>query len=320
MSRRPAPVWAWLRVFAAGLTSALLLRACVFEAYRIPSTSMEETLLVGDLLFVSKLTYGPRLLGRRFPGWRMPVRGDVVVFHYPPDLSPRVDDRTPYIKRVIGLPGDTLRLVDKTAFVGADSLALPAKARQWWVLRTHEGETLDPDSLAAIGLDGRMDRFGEGAWLVDATRAEARAALRTPGVASLRPYVREREDGSAAFPTNRRFSLDDYGPVVVPASGLTVPLDDATWGLYRVAIERHEGHTVERSVDTFLIDGRPAATYTFGQDYYFVMGDNRDDSADSRVWGFVPFDHVIGKAVLIYASWDEPAGRVRWDRIGHLVE
>jgi signal peptidase I len=106
---------------------------------------------------------------------------------------------------------------------------------------------------------------------------------------------------------------------VVPAAGQTVRLDDASWPVVRTVIERFEGHTVERTATGFLVDGRPAETYTFGQDYYFVLGDSRDDSADSRTWGFVPFDHVIGKAVGVYFSWDDEAGRPRWERIGRGV-
>ncbi len=299
--------------------AAVALRACVFEAYRIPSTSMESTLLVGDLLFVSKLHYGARVLGRQMPGLVAPRRGDVAVFHYPPDRAPEIADRMPYIKRIVGLPGDTIRVVGKRVVVSGDTLPLPVKARLSWDLRTVAGVAPDTDSLVALGLSARLDRLGPGAWLVDATAAEAAAVRRVPGVESIAPFVREPGDGSAAFPASRRYSLDDYGPVVVPRRGLTVTLDDQTWGQYRVAMERYEGVIAERTADGFVVGGRPAATYTFRQDYYFVLGDHRDDSADSRIWGFVPRDHLIGKALLIYASWDADAQRVRWNRIGQRV-
>lgn len=297
---------------------AVVLRACAFEAYRIPSTSMEDTLLVGDFILVSKLHYGPRLLGHRWPGFDDVERGDVAVFHYPPGLEEPLEARTPYIKRVVGLPGDTVSIGDKTVRVGEEALPFPRRGRQFWEVQ-HEGP-LDADTLQTLGVGGRVERLAAGVWLVEATVAQAERLREAAGVGGVAPLVRPAGDGSAAFPASFRFSLDNYGPVVVPQRGQTVRLDDATWPVVRTTIERFEGHATERSVDGFLIDGRPVETYTFAQDYYFVLGDNRDDSADSRTWGFVPRDHLIGKAVLIYFSWDDEAEAPRWRHIGRAVE
>jgi len=156
--------------------------------------------------------------------------------------------------------------------------------------------------------------------VTDASPLDAPRLAVVEGVLDVRPYVRPPGDASAAFPISRRYSLDDYGPVVVPRRGLTVALDDATYGLYRVAIERDEGHEIERTAVGFAVDGRPAATYTFAQDYLFVLGDHRDDSADSRVWGFVPARNLIGRAERVYFSWDAAAGAVRWKRVGREVD
>ena len=136
---------------------------------------------------------------------------------------------------------------------------------------------------------------------------------------SVEPRLTALGDGSASFPPAFRYSLDDYGPVVVPRAGDAVVLDDLSWPVIRTVVERFEGRTAERTATGFLIDGQPAETYTFTQDYYFALGDSRDDSADSRTWGFVPFDHVIGKAVAVYFSWDDDAGAVRWGRLGRGV-
>ena len=303
----------WARVVGGAIVFALALRVLAFEAYRIPSTSMEDTLLVGDFVLVSKLHYGPRVLGRRLPGLDGVDRGDVAVFNYPPDLDPDPARRTPYIKRVVGLPGDTLAVVAKRVRVGDEVETAPRRGRQSWLV---EGRLPPAETLAALGLAGRVQRVAAGRWAVSATRAQAERLGGVPGVTSVEPRLRPLGDGSATFPAAFHYSLDDYGPVVVPRRSATVALDDLSWPVIRTVIERFEGHVTERTADGFLIDGRPAETYTFDQDYFFVLGDSRDDSADSRTWGFVPFDHVIGKAVAVYFSWDEEAGAVRWDRIG----
>ena len=315
---RPSAFWAWARVIGGAVLAAVLLRAFVFEAYRIPSESMEDTLLIGDFVFVSKLAYGPTVLGRRLPGLSAPARGDVAVFHYPPGLEPRVADRMPYIKRVVGLPGDTVAIVSKRVVVNGEPVGPPPLGRRFWLLHT-DGPPPSAEALAAAGLAVDVQRVGPGLWVVDASPGDVPALAALDGVLDVQPYLRPAGDGSASFPISRRYSLDDYGPLAVPRRGLTVPLDDETYGLYRVAIARDEGHDVERTATGFAVDGRPAATYTFEQDYLFVLGDHRDDSADSRTWGFVPVGHLIGRAALVYLSWDADARRVRWDRVGMRV-
>ena len=312
-----AELWAWVRVVGGAVLVAVLLRAAAFEAFRIPSTSMEDTLLVGDFVLVSKLHYGPRLGGTRLPGLDDPDRGDVAVFNYPPGLEPETARRTPYIKRVVGLPGDTLSIRSKEVRVGAEVQAAPPEGRQLWEVR--RSGPLSLDALRAIGVADRVERRAPGLWLVEGTAAEADRLRALAGIDAVYPLVRPLGDGSAAFPAAFRFSLDDYGPVVVPRAGATVALDDVSWPVVRAVIERFEGHDAERTAAGFLVDGAPATTYTFAQDYYFVLGDNRDDSADSRTWGFVPADHLIGKAVAVYFSWDEAAGAPRWGRVGRAV-
>ena len=324
--------WRWLRVVAGAALLALGLRACVFEAYRIPSTSMDETLRPGDYVFVSKVHYGPRVpqtLGLPFTdarlvlpvpdGWRVPGpvplrRGDVAVFHVPTQAGP-VEMRTPYVKRVIGLPGDTVALEGKTAVVNGVREVRAPEGRQFWLVSLAEGGALPPlDSLLAMGLDGRVDRVSDRERLVEATPGEAERLAASPGVDLVIPFVRGQRDGSAAFPASLGYSLDDWGPLVVPRVGMTIALDDATWPVYRDAIRRHEGVVPERTAGGFLLDGEPAERYTFRHDYLVVIGDHRDDSADSRTWGFVPTSDVIGKALLVYFSWDPQTGEPRWER------
>ena len=333
----PLPsAWSLWRVVGTAMAAALLLRACVFDAYRIPSSSMEQTLQPGDYVFVSKVGYGARVPeavrlpftarwvrnpiapGARLPGLGGPARGDVAVFHYPPEGGP-VSGRTPYVKRIVGLPGETVEIRARDVFVDGRPLAPPPTGRGYWIARLAPGAALSPEALARAGATGRHERVGERQRLVEATPEVAARVAALPGVESIERLVRRPGDGSARFPLALRYSLDDWGPVRAPARGLTVALDDATWPVYRDAITRHEGAEAQRVPGGFLIDGAPAASYTFSQDYYIVLGDHRDDSADSRSWGFVPADHLIGEAKVVYFSWDPP-NPPRWDRVLHGVQ
>ncbi|HYE96541.1 MAG TPA: signal peptidase I [Rubricoccaceae bacterium] len=336
---RPGRPWrAWVRVLAGALLVALALRVFVVEAYRIPSVSMEETLRPGDFLFVSKLHYGPRLpltLGlpfsdwyypglempaRRLPGFSAVRRGDVVVFNYPPEEGP-VDRRETYIKRVIGLPGDTVEVRTKVVSVNGERVPDPPLRRQLWRVEIENGAAMPPpETLAAWGVGPRFDRVGGPVRLTEGTDAEIGRLRRWPGVRAVIPLVRTPDEGRAPFPPGRPWTLDDFGPLVVPGRGVTVRLDDMTWLTYRDVLTRFEGVRAERTVGGFVLDGTPADRYTFAQDYYFVMGDNRDDSADSRSWGFVPESHLVGKAVLVYFSWDDRSARPRWDRVLRRIE
>ena len=204
---RRSDLWAWARVLGGAVLFAVLLRTCAFEAYRIPSTSMEDTLLVGDFVLVSKLHYGPRVFGRRWPGLGEVARGDVVVFHYPPGLEEPLERRMPYIKRAVGLPGDTVAIRDKTVRVGGSPVPFPRAGRQYWEVR-RDGP-LSIDTLRALGLGGRVERLARGSWIAEATAAEAERLSAVVGVAAVEPLVRPAGDGSAAFPASLRFSLDN---------------------------------------------------------------------------------------------------------------
>ena len=318
-ARRFAALRSWLKVIGGAILAAGVLRACVFEAYRIPSSSMADTLQINDYVFVSKLTYGARIFGARLPGFGKVERGDVAVFNYPPERGP-IEGRTPYIKRVVGLPGDTVALVSKGVQVNGEPVEAPLFGRQLWRVRTTPGGLPPLDTLMAIGIDGRVQRSGRQSWVVETGPVSANALEERPGILDVTPYIREIGDGSAGFPAAFHYSLDDYGPLVVPYAGLTIPVTPDTWPLVREVAERHEGRTVRRTARGFEIDSVLVDSYTFTHDYLFVLGDNRDDSADSRAWGFVPTTHLIGRASRIYFSWDEATGTPRWDRIGLAVE
>ena len=284
---------------------------------------MEQTLLVGDFVLVSKLAYGPRIAGTRLPGLGRVRCGDVVVFNHPPARG-AVVDRPPYIKRVVGLPGERVALTGGAVSVDGRALAPPPESLVRMDLTVEDGFTPE-----AAGLEGGAQRAGRNRWIATVRPGEVGGLAARPGIVEARRFAAAAE-GSAAFPAGRRWGQDDWGPLTVPSAGWTVPLSDAVVRDYRSTLERHEGRTLERAPGGWRLDGVPADSVTFRQSYLFVLGDNRDDSADSRTWGFVPMSHVIGRALAIYASVDQPAvvpgapdeapRSVRWNRIGRRVE
>ena len=312
---QPSPWVAWLRVVLGGLVAAVALRACAVEAYRIPSNSMERTLLVGDFVLVSKLAYGPRIAGTRLPGLGRVACGDVVVFHHPPARGP-VGDRPPYIKRVLGLPGQRVEIERGTVAVDGRPLRPPPES-----LARYDLTVTDAFSPEGAGLLGDAQRSGRNRWIVAATPAEGARLAERPGVVEAEPFL--RLERGAAFPRGRGWAPDAWGPMTVPAAGWTLPLTAATVRDYRSTLERHEGRRLERVAGGWQLDGERADSVTFRQNYLFALGDNRADSADSRTWGFVPMSHVIGRAVAVYFSADAPqAGgptEIRWHRIGTRV-
>jgi len=268
------------------LLAALVLKLFVVEAYRIPSTSMENTLHVGDFLLVNKLAYGlhtPRriplttvsLSSFTLPLFRSVHRGDVIVFEFPGNRNEVIPaEPVNYIKRCIGIPGDTIEIRSGKVFVNRIEMNFPLHGRR----------------------------------TIHATDTTLRR-------------------NTEMFPENSTFSDFNYGPVVVPKRGDILKIDSVSFSLWHIFIER-EGHTLQFNADTLLIDGTQDSRYIVQEDYYFVLGDNRDNSMDSRYWGFVPADHLIGEALCIYWSWDpeipgdsisEKYSTIRWDRIGTLI-
>ena len=266
--------------------AALLLKVFVLDAYRIPSTSMENTLQIGDFLLVNKLAYGLRtprhlpLVARAIPSFTLPLfqnihRGDVIVFEFPGGMNEITNpEHVNYIKRCIGLPGDTLEI--HSGFIYVNRILIPFPPY---------------------------------------------------GIQTEHPNGNSSRQNPEMFPQGSTFSNVDYGPIIVPKQGDIVKLEPVTIAQWRMLIER-EGHTVQIANNLILIDSAAVLTYRVRQNYYFVLGDNRDNSMDSRYWGFVPDDHLVGEALFVYWSWNtevpvsnisEKLSTIRWNRIGTFI-
>ena len=328
----------WRTALLYALVIAIGLNLFIARPFVVPTPSMAQTVIPGDYILVSKLHYGPRtpitlpipfagghvpsiqLPSFRLPGFASPDRGDVAVFNLPTETGP-VDRRTPYLKRIVALPGDTLSIRDKIVRVNGAVQSLPQHAQQRWRVEMAGTQLwVSPDQLQALGAGTAYGTHHSGSFEVSATHDVAQRIARLPEVQSVHPSVvaRQHRVTSTLFPSGSGNTTDRFRPVRIPKAGDTVWLSPRTLPLYRDLIEKHEGHDVELRGQNVFIDGSPVQRYTVKKNYYFAMGDNRDNSFDSRFWGFVPEDHLIGKAVWTFFSWDPETESARFSRIGWL--
>lgn len=403
---KKSPVREWVDAIIFAVVAATIIRTFIFEAYTIPTSSMEKSLLVGDFLFVSKMAYGPKIPNTplafpfvhhtlpltqftksyvewiklpyyRFPGFGSVDRNDAVVFNYPSGdtvvleiqnqdyyqivrqfermsqqsngakyregqgrnevwkrynvVARPVDKRENYIKRCVALPGDTLQIIDKQIYINGEEGYNPPEMQFMYIV-TGKGFSDRELSLMAKNYNLRADDISfysqfPNRFTMSATPAIAEAVARNPKVISVsRQTAVEGMPNPDIFPhdpLNYPWNQDFFGPLVIPKAGETVTLSAGNIALYRKIIDTYENNLLEEKEGKIFINGQPADTYTFKQDYYWLMGDNRDNSADSRFWGFVPHDHVVGKAVFVWLSLDNERsltdGKIRWGKSMRLV-
>ncbi|PRY12349.1 signal peptidase I [Pontibacter ummariensis] len=344
----------WGDAILFAVVAASLIRWATFEAYTIPTPSMEKSLLVGDFLFVSKLHYGPRtpmtplqvplthqtiwgtnipsytdavqLPSYRLPGFSEVERNDVVVFNYPPEEEHPADLRTNYIKRAIGLPGDSLQIKDMQVFINGQAIDMPEKLQYKYLIVPKT--QLSPKFFQDRDINLRDVQLFESGYVVDASPelAEQIAALDfIEDVVLLKETPDKIEAEVFPFvPSRYAWNRDNYGPIYIPQEGATVAITPATLPFYeKVILEYEHNENAEVRDGKLFLDGKEVNQYTFKQNYYFMMGDNRHNSLDSRYWGYVPEDHIVGKAVMIWMSTNPEGGfldKIRWSRLFNIIE
>ncbi len=369
----------WLDSVAFAVVAATLIRFFVFEAYTIPTPSMESSLMVGDFLFVSKLHYGVRtpktplqlplthqkiwftnipsylrwldLPIYRLPGFSSVKQGDAVVFNVPnyeEDGDAPVDLRTFYVKRCVATPGDVLEVRDQQVIVNGKAMVNPERMQHPIFMKTKE--FLDGKFFETYGIRNSPDASYDSADWLPLAEPDSQSVLWGYKLNTSKAMMEEIQ----AQPFNKTFdknffkdpkgvtfidifphdttlykwNRDFYGPLKVPAKGLTVALTPGNVALYSETIQKYEGNkNVVVNGYQISIDGKAITSYTFKQDYYFMMGDNRHNSADSRFWGFVPSDHIVGKAFFVWMSLDANKSLfswkfweiIRWNRLFRFV-
>lgn len=381
----------WVDAIVFAVVAATIIRTFLIEAYTIPTSSMEKSLLVGDYLFVSKIAYGPKIPNTpisfpfvhntmpltkdvssyldwielpymRLPGVGHVKRNDVVVFNYPAGdtvatayqsnrsyyslvrqygrervwsdkaqfgkiIFRPVDKQENFVKRCIGLPGDSLQLINKIVYVNGKRNHDPGIKEYEYYVNTN-GESINPIILNRLNVTEGSRTLVPGQYVFMLSEKARNAIARMPIVKNVVvSNIPAGETDPEIFPhdtTDYKWNRDNYGPIYIPKKGATVALNMKVLPLYKRLIKVYEGNDLKVKDGKIFINGKQTDHYTFKMNYYWMMGDNRDNSADSRYWGFVPEDHVEGKAVFIWMSLDPNksllGGKIRWSRLFSLVK
>ncbi len=406
----------WVSSIVFAVVAATLVHTYFIQPYVIPTGSLERTLRIGDLLFVSKFHYGartpmtpisapmvhdtlpilnipsylnkPQLPYFRLPGFKDIKRKEIVVFSWPADTVRRffkrekgvkkpIDKKSNYVKRCVGLPGDSLQIINGYVFVNGKQLELPDRAKPMY----QHVVTADTDIVKIANVLGRENFRGRimqmpthvlekdkakeiikiaglnevrrdssfvyyagnitdqrianilevksvsNMGLFNLVEKEAKSLEGKNGIIKIDKFE-ETNPNTRVFPQHNALkgTVDNFGPIYIPKKGATISLNVSTLPWYKKILKDYEGNTVGVKGNQVLINGEVAETYTFKQDYYWMMGDNRHSSEDSRIWGYVPENHIVGTPIFIWMSVDnfvDANGKTnppwkwkpRWDRI-----
>ena len=380
----------WVDAIIFAVVAASIIRAFLFEAYTIPTSSMEKTMLVGDYLFVSKIAYGPRipmtpisfpfvhhtmpftkstrsflewieLPYYRLPGLTTVHHNDPIVFNYPEGdtvsthfqsnvsyyrlvktygrkrvwsdersfgriVHRPVDKRENYVKRCIALPGDTVQIINTQVYINGVAATNPPESQTTYYVKT-DGSSLNPRILKKLNVDIPERTPQPGLFVMKLTEAAKDKISHFSIVKDIQPIIDppgKWDPETFPFDSVYQWNRDNYGPIYIPAKGVPIPLTLRNLPLFERLITVYEGNTLEVKDGTILINGKPADSYTPRLNYYWMMGDNRHDSMDSRYWGYVPEDHIVGKPELVWMSIDKNSplfeGRIRWSRLFTIIK
>jgi len=377
------------------IVAATLIRSTTFEAYTIPTSSMEKSLMIGDFLFVSKMHYGvripmtpislplvhnkipmtttksyldfPKIPYLRLAKFQSVEKNDIVVFNYPEETMYPVDKRENYVKRCVAIAGDTLKIIDRQIYIDGEAQTLPDRSLgmfSYYVetngkplskenlkekyditfIRPTDNTTATTDVYILKNPNFNEKKVYEYIVYIPTKKLDAFKAMpHVSNLIAINAGTTEASYSDSTYPKSLqtylinycsydrrlfpnpqnvhgnevvfKYTADNYGPLYIPAKGATIKFDKLNYYRYQKVITVHEGHTLKVKEGKFYVDDVETDSYTFEQDYYWMMGDNRHNSLDSRYWGFVPENHIVGKPVFIWMSMDWNEYKIRTDRV-----
>ena len=404
----------WFSSMTFAIIAATIVHTYFIQPFIIPTGSLEKSLLIGDFLFVSKFHYGARLPTTaiampmvhdtipllktrsylkkpqipffRIPGFQKIKRNDIVVFNWPADtvrqffvketgVEKPIDKKSNYVKRCVGMPGDTLEIFNSEILINNKKSKMPEWARIQFTYNIYKKEGVSSRKLKELGVDDFTRKFKinnitqnsldklipyimgtqgnsinnfsvitgpkglpikliadlglevkeliSKSKIINATIDQVNTIKKSNNFDSITRNVNEIKTYNESYFPNRitfNWNQDNFGPIVIPKKGVKIILDNKTYPLYKKIIEEYENNSVIRKSNEFIINNKKVDHYYFKQNYYWMMGDNRHKSEDSRYWGFVPYDHIMGKPIFIWMSIDNfndgiKNWKIRWNRV-----
>ena len=404
----------WLSSMTFAIIAATIVHTYFIQPFIIPTGSLEKSLLIGDFLFVSKFHYGARLPTTaiampmvhdtipllktrsylkkpqipffRIPGFQKIKRNDIVVFNWPADtvrqffvketgVKKPIDKKSNYVKRCVGMPGDTLEIYNSEILINNKKSKMPEWARIQFTYNIYKKEGVSSRKLKEFGVDDFTRKFkinnitqnsldklipyimgtqgnsinnfsvitgNKGlpiklisdlglevkelignSKIINTTIDQVNTLKKSNNFDSITRKINEIKTYNESYFPNRitfNWNQDNFGPIIIPKKGGKIILDNKTYPLYKKIIEEYENNSVIRKSNEFIINNKKVDNYYFKQNYYWMMGDNRHKSEDSRYWGFVPEDHIMGKPIFIWMSIDNfndgiTNWKIRWNRV-----